>query len=116
MAANGKRIAALDNSEQFNRGRMREVMPVDASTPTDPWIHDEHHIGRRRVSVDSLIATQERYNPDKVKGMAKRKTTMPMVVFTDAGPLVHDGHHRVLSALRNGARFINVDAYDGRQG
>src|SRR5437868_2358183 len=110
MAANGNRIAALDNARQFNRAEITS-MPVDITRPTEPWIHDEHHLGRRRVPVSDLIATQERYNPDKVKAMKTRKTSMPTVVLTDDGTLIHDGHHRALSAQDEGRKSVWVDAY-----
>ena len=89
-------------------------LPVDLSTPTEPWIHDEHHVGRKRVSLDALVATQERYNPAKVKAMKPGRSGRPTVVLTDQGVLIHDGHHRVLKARQEGQRSLWVDAYDGR--
>lgn len=113
MARNGHRIAALDNARQMNPGKITSL-PVDMATPTEPWIHDEHHLGRRLVNVSDLVATQERYDPSKVKAMKSRKTTMPKVVFTDEGALIHDGHHRALSAVAQGRKRIWVDGYNGR--
>lgn len=114
MGVNGRRIAPLDNSRQFNPSDMTSVFPVDLTTPTQPHLVPEHLLGNRRIPLDQLVATQAQYNPAKVRALkGKRAATKPQVVIKDGVPLLHDGHHRAVLAKQEGKRWIECEAYRG---
>jgi hypothetical protein len=114
MAQNGRRLPALDNSRQFNPNPIGPVMEHDSSIVTEPWIHDEHKVGRRMVDVSDIIATQDFYNADKVQSMAKNKRLkgVPKAVEHQDGKLyLHDGHHRVIKDKLAGKAKVQVELY-----
>jgi hypothetical protein len=116
MAMNGRRLPALDNSPQFNSAQMSTIFPVDASAATEPAIHPEHKLGRRLVKLDDLTATQTNYNPQKVRAMlaSSKRPKLPEVVFaSDGRQLIHDGHHRAVTAKKSGKATMYVQAYQG---
>lgn len=114
MGVNGRRIAPLDNSRQFNPGDMHDHFQVDTATPTQPAIVDDHYLGTKRIPLDQLVATQDRYNPNKVRKLkGKTAVTKPQVMIKDGIPLLHDGHHRAVLAKQEGKRWIECEAYRG---
>lgn len=116
MAQNGRRLPALDNSQQFNRADMASVFQVDTTLNTQHAIHEENHLGKRRVKLDELVATQDRYNPDKVKSMmtvGRMSGEVQVVFLPDGTKAIHDGHHRAITKAKQRAKTMWVDAYQG---
>lgn len=63
----------------------------------------------RRIRVDKLVPTQLNYIPSKVASMRKHgydANTVPIVHKHDGDFYVGDGHHRAISHIADGDKYL----------
>lgn len=112
----------------------RSLKPKDAKTAHTPFPHDANALSNlrpdqvprflgaltdqdklptRTLSVNGLVAMQDRVDPEKVQAMRDNPPDkLPLVVRNGGRNLIADGHHRATAQWLDGAKTMDVKFMD----
>ena len=90
----------------YDGSRMMEVVFGD-------WQKPENFVGVQSVSVDDIVATQPHVQANKLLRLGANPIDTSNVALLQIGNKYYlgDGNHRVVSAILQGKRSLNVRVY-----